>query len=432
MERSLIRIYPFNAISATETTDWDSDAGRKFIYESLLAAHTDNDKRTCKINAGIDGHLKRGNYRFRLPYGYERKRKGKDLQIIVTPEGEKLRQAWNLRIQGYSNIDIYQYLKAEGLFEDTDERTAIKKISTILKNSIYCGIVYSERLDNIPYRSHEIPILVDENTFKVANGLAGHSGYHQDKEPECFPLKGHLFCADCHKALTGYANKQKKNKIHYYYKCNTKGCGLNIKACVLHQLLKEQLAAYQINPIFIPIVKKILQNEMSEQEITQKQHQSLLKRKATELSKQIEELHANYGLHFNEMPKVAYEAGINKLQGELSVVYSQIKDDNEGGQNISNAMSLIDAAVVMSSKLSTLWERGTFKNKQSLQQIVFPEGLLYDREKMGYRTPVVNSCFSVIKGISDDYKWSKTKCDSDSSSKSHLVVLPGLEPGFTA
>ena len=419
-------------ISATETTDWDSDAGRKYIYESLLAAHTDNDKRASKINAGIDGHLQRGNYRFRLPYGYERKRKGKDIFIYVTPEGEKLKQAWNLKIQGFSNIEIYQYLKAEGLFQDTNEHTAIKKISAILKNPVYCGIVISERLDYKPYHSHEIPILVDEDTFNVANGLAVHTGYHQDKEPEYFPLKGHLFCADCHKALTGYVNKQKKTNRHYYYKCNTKGCGLNIKASVLHQLLKEQLSEYQINPIFIPIIKKILHNEITKLDMTQKQHQAVLKKRATELSKQIDELHATYALNYGKMPQVVYEAGLCKLQGELTNVLSQIKEDNVDEQNLSNTMSLVDFAIVMSSKLGSLWDNGSFKNKQCLQQLVFPEGLYYDREKMDYRTPVVNTCFSVIKGISDDCEMGKTKSDSDSASKSLSVVLPGLEPGFTA
>ncbi|MES2388251.1 MAG: hypothetical protein V4543_09625 [Bacteroidota bacterium] len=49
-----------------------------------------------------------------------------------------------------------------------------------------------------------------------------------------------------------------------------------------------------------------------------------------------------------------------------------------------------------------MWETGSFRTRQKLQQIVFPQGIAYERENGNYRTFEVNPGQSVfLWGILD-------------------------------
>jgi site-specific DNA recombinase len=65
------------------------------------------------------------------------------------------------------------------------------------------------------------------------------------------PLRHHIKCGCCHKPLTGY--EMKKKGIHYY-KCNTIGCRLNRNAGKMHDLYRDLLNEYHIDPVLLPQV----------------------------------------------------------------------------------------------------------------------------------------------------------------------------------
>jgi site-specific DNA recombinase len=61
---------------------------------------------------------------------------------------------------------------------------------------------------------------------------------------------------------------------------------------------------------------------------------------------------------------------------------------------LSNLETLIEKALHFGSKLKPLWDSGGYAQKQKLQNLVFPEGLLYNRKNDECRTPRINSVFS--------------------------------------
>ena len=46
-----------------------------------------------------------------------------------------------------------------------------------------------------------------------------------------------------------------------------------------------------------------------------------------------------------------------------------------------------------------LWASSPVKEKERLQKLVFPEGIIYDKEKGAFRTGRVNSVFELIAGL---------------------------------
>lgn len=59
-------------------------------------------------------------------------------------------------------------------------------------------------------------------------------------------------------------------------------------------------------------------------------------------------------------------------------------------------------------ELPSLWEKASFHAKMEIQNIIFPEGILYDRENSNYRTPKINSVIrlitSIAKGLEEGIK----------------------------
>ena len=68
------------------------------------------------------------------------------------------------------------------------------------------------------------------------------------------------------------------------------------------------------------------------------------------------------------------------------------------GKKVSNLAECINTAFLISSKLATAWASSDYNDKQTLQFLVFPEGIAYDRKKDQCRTLRVNSVFSYIEG----------------------------------
>lgn len=75
----------------------------------------------------------------------------------------------------------------------------------------------------------------------------------------------------------------------------------------------------------------------------------------------------------------------------------------------------------MCCKLGDLWKKSNFKERQKLQNLVFPSGVRYSRILDNYRTPDVNKVFSLIRSIAESCEREQTKNDLDFSSKSSLV-----------
>ena len=95
---------------------------------------------------------------------------------------------------------------------------------------------------------------------------------------------------------------------------------------------------------------------------------------------------------------------------------------------LSNPKELINYSCNLSSKLATVWASGDYYQKQSFQNVVFPNGLAYDAKIDNYRTPEVNTLIGCNAYWSKDLALNKKRTYQNLSDKSFLVAESGLEP----
>ena len=63
---------------------------------------------------------------------------------------------------------------------------------------------------------------------------------------------------------------------------------------------------------------------------------------------------------------------------------------------ISNLKKSIEEGVAFSSKLATVWTSSPVAQKEKLQKLIFPEGVIYSKKTGAFRTMKVNSFFVLI------------------------------------
>ncbi len=392
-----------------------------------LGGKVDANDRYKMCANGIVHMLNRGEWCFHVPLGYTRVRREergnvKHHVIEINETGEKLRNAWIWRAQGERIIDIVHKLNSLGVRLSNDKPIDEKNLSKILRNTFYTGWIEHELIDTENHRiKGNYQALIDEDTFNLANGISQHVGYEQVKETTPFPLKRHIYCDCCGGALTGYTRARKKH-THYYYKCNTHGCKCNSNANDMHASYLDLLAGYTIKKELLPIVKKMLEEEIDNHLKENKKLLTTLRSNETEKRNQLDEVEYKYAL--GNIPKSSYDVAKKRLSDELSNIISQI---GEYESQLSNTFPSIDKMLLMCCKLGDLWQNSNFKERQKLQNLVFPNGVRYSRLLANYRTPEVNKVFSLIRTISENYDKEQSKSDSDCSSESPFVEKRRLE-----
>ena len=399
-------------ISATQPSNPDSAEGELIEQMVCILNKFENTMRRSKTYGGTIASLQRGDYCLpAVPLGYKRYRDGKKLVMKITEDGYILKNAWAWRANGMSEIEICDRLNSMGL------KVKYKQLNKILKNPFYCGYIVHPEVDNGKIRGNH-PALIEEDVFNAANGI-GHTGYEKKVINENYPLRGHIRCADCGCLFTAYEAKQRH--IHYY-KCNTKYCANNQSLKVMHALYSEFLGQYQIAPKYIPLLNKVMKMELIKQNIAQAEELKIIRANITELENKIQKIKTRFAL--GEIDREVYDTAKDALLQEKLKAEAQLQ--NNSGY-LSNIDKVIAHTSVIASKLSSLWENGDYQQKVNLQNLVFPEGVLWDRSIGDYRTSKVNSVFSLIDYIPTDNGPHNTKSDSGLSPESLQVEKRRLE-----
>ena len=129
------------------------------------------------------------------------------------------------------------------------------------------------------------------------------------------------------------------------------------------------------------------------------------------LSTKIESIEERYAL--GELDNAIYKKFRNKYETQKDELQSKIENPSLSSSNLELA---IDKALTLSESLEKIWEDGDLKQRQKLQNLVFPSGLGYDKSIDQVRTPKVNAIFGSIpilsKEISSIKKRRTNSCES--------------------
>ena len=151
------------------------------------------------------------------------------------------------------------------------------------------------------------------------------------------------------------------------------------------------------------------------------ERRTLLKRR-TECKQKIDKLKIRFGL--DEISEDIYNASVRHLNTELAEIERSLES---ASKNLSNMEKFVDKAVLMCCQLGNLWIDGDFESRQELQKLVFPSGILLDKENGNYRTENENEVFKIMRLFSSTYSDKKEKATNDFHRLSPCVGMRRLE-----
>lgn len=411
-------------VSVTQPIDTSNPSGVLQQNILFLFSQYDNDLRRQKCIAGMKEKLLKGEWMGVLPMGYQFDRSGgtREQKVVFNEDAHLIKKAFMMRLRGTPNVEIAEKITKMGL------RLTYKRLTETLRNPFYCGYVTHALLEGEVIKGKHMPV-VSEEIFLQVNDLLNktHTGIQHKEENDNLPMKRFIKCAECESPLTGYVRKKKlKNGkvLHFhYYKCYTRGCNCNRSVKVLHDKFKDFLIPFQLKRELLPLVKKQLEITFTCLSESIETESKSMKTKLSDLNSRLEKVEDRFAE--GEIERSIYEKSSNKLKAEIKQLSSELE---QSSVKISNPSLLIDKSLAFACELASWWEKGDYQEKKMVQEILFPEGITFDKENDAFRTSSVNKVIELIAQLSEGCEQNKRRQTNDEIDLSPSVVPTGIEP----
>ena len=125
------------------------------------------------------------------------------------------------------------------------------------------------------------------------------------------------------------------------------------------------------------------------------------------------------------MDNTIYKKFKEKYETQKEELQSKIENPTLSSSNLELA---IDKALTLSESLEKIWVDGDLKQRQKLQNLVFPSRLGYDKSNDQVRTPKVNAIFGSIPILSKEISNIKKGEPILVNQFSDCVIAIGFEP----
>ncbi len=404
-------------VSITQPVNF-SDPMTSVVCENLfhLNSHITNIASRNRIVSGMKSKLSKGYWINTVPFGYTNLNpgKGKTPNIAINEDGKLLKLAFQWKLEkNMTYREIAERLQRKGL------KIRAKKLSDYFRNPFYCGVIVHNLLDEPVLGKHES--LISRREFAKINDLLYQNGKKYTKDDENLPLKQFITAVSCGTKYTGYLVKRKNL---YYYKNNRIGSKENRSAKIMHQKFEDVLRKIQIkDKKYMAPMKEIMKYTFVQEYEEQLKEYDIQQKRLDQIKDKLEVLEERFV--FREITDEQYHKFEAKLKKELETIQVHT---SENSFNLSNLEKSIDLALQLSCNLQELWSLGDLETKRSVQNMVFPDGILFDYKNDRYRTPRINSFFKIIDSLSNDFGSNKNGTRSNKKDVSRLVLKTGLEP----
>ena len=394
--------------AAKLNVDTSTQMGRMIAYISLCMAQSDNETRTDKFVSGRKHCVESGVWCSKVPLGYTKAGKSLNSQYVVNDTGRLIRKAFLWKLQGERNMDIQRKLAARGLIVDK------RKLHKILTNPFYAGKIkhkmVAEMIDGV-----QEPLITYAQFLQVQTILSNRTGvYVHQKETPRFPLKRHVLCSEDRVPLTAYTVKAKNID---YYKCNKQGCRTNVSAKKLHQKYADLLSRYNMPQSVIGIFEDVIRRMILGNNEEQVQQSTLLKKQLTECENKMKKCKMRFAM--GEIDEEIYGVAVEELQQKKDQILVELESAKK---NLSNLDNNINDILATCCKLGDMWRSSQVDLCQKIQNLLFPNGILWDKGKDNYRTIEENKALALLRYISDEYR---NKKEDKSENLSSLVTECG-------
>lgn len=379
------------------------------LMETMLAgfAEFENEVRKQRCQAGMVSRLKEGIWCWKPPIGYTHSKKRRDKRKTHPdePDPERfylIQKALKLYAKGEYNISELTAKLNEWGFKTREGKDAYKQlVETILKNKFYAGILENP-WNGEEYMGKHQPMITKEEFYQIQavkdaysnNATAPRLHLHPD-----FPLRRFVRCAECGEDYTASWSTG-RNKKYAYYRCNSKACknySKNIPRQELEEAFITKLEEVAPTEEFMRVFEAAVLDEWD------RRHKTLTKEKE------------RYNGHLERLETKKERVLQLRVEGEISKEeFSEIKDKIENEitalQISSNEISIdrdeLQAGLTYAKKymcdLARQWQDMSVKQQQRLQDLVFPEGLEYEKTAGTFGTAALPHIFELNRQFDGD------------------------------
>lgn len=408
-------------VSVTQPTDSNTPSGSLQQNIQYIFSEYDNKLRREKCMSGVREAILRGEWCHKAPMGYDVVGSGRNRQLVVNKIGRILSKAFYWKAQNVSIEEIKDRLNALGV------HIYHQKISKLLKNPFYCGLVTHSVLDGKVVEGKHEPMVSKELFLRVNNLLNENvHGYIVKHENEEIPLKNFVKCDHCGNSMPGYIVK-KKNL--WYYKCRTVGCCNNRSAKLMHSEFFQMLQPFHVtySESLTRLMKKEIITTISSHLKTRQQEEQLIRKQLLEINNKIDRLEERFILE--EITKDQFTRFTEKFREERQEILLQL---NRFANKVSNLEKMVDQVIDFSRNLPSLWSSSDYSTKVKLQNFIFPEGISYNKKNDQCRTTKINSLISYIAHLKQVFGTNKKGTIERNFNCANLVELEGVEPSSGA
>ena len=404
--------------SVTQDIDTSTAIGRLQENFFHLLNNFDNRLKSDRTTINTREVMLKGYWPYATPMGYKNlkpKHRACFHEYVITDEGKYLKRGFQMIAEGrYQFKEVIEYLSRRGV---RITKTSFRHVFT---NPFYAGFVTGKLVEGKLIKSHHPP-LVDIKTFMTVqdilneNPIAGVPKISRHNE---VPLK--TFAKDEASGIpfTGY-----KTKGIWYYKIKEGPSPVNVNAKHLNGLFVNLLANFQYNPALRKQLQSTLTQKLKERLALNEKDSTLIKKKLAEKKSLLEKLELKFIA--DQITEELYQKHATTLRQEIDKFSKEIESTSFSSSNLENAVS---KCLTIAQNLCQSWVTAEYETKQQLQKLVFPEGILYNKQKGVVRTPRVNSLFEAIPLLAGDSSKNKKADPSKNRLQFKKVPKTGFEP----
>ncbi len=215
-------------------------SGKMLLGMAFVLSKHYSDDLSQKVIRGVRRSFREGKSAGTPKYGYIRSEQG-----IYQPDSKNFEficDAWRMRKNGASYIEIADYINNEGYGRRIKSKKARRKghvikmdwrrLTYMFRDPFYYGVLVQARktIDLREVPGYNFQPAVNESDWNSIQALSGERRHIMAKERKPFyPLRKMVECAFCGQTMYVGASKG-HGKRYLYYRCHTKDCSRQPKS----------------------------------------------------------------------------------------------------------------------------------------------------------------------------------------------------------
>ena len=404
--------------SVTQDIDTSTAIGRLQENFFHLLNNFDNRLKSDRTIINTKEVMLKGYWPYQTPLGYlnlKPKHRACFHEYVITESGKHLRKGFQMLTERkYFYYEIVDYLMQRGVEIST------KSFRHVFSNPFYAGYVTGSLLGGKLIEGKH-PKLIDLKTFLAAQDVLNNNpfvGVAKVFRHDEVPLK--IFVKDevSGKPFTGYTTRG-----NWYYKTKDAAIPVNVSSKLLNSMFVDLLSKYEFNPSLKKKFGVILTSELKSRLSEKASDKTLLKKKIAEKQSLLEKAELKY--ISDQITEDIYNKHAQQIRSEIGELSKGI---DSASMSSSNIEKVVQNCLAISQNISQAWISADYEKKQRLQKMVFPEGIMYNKQNGVVRTSKVNLIFNEIP-LLVSLCAKKEKGDSVKNRlKSNYVPRTGIEP----